>query len=295
MTDDTDGATEDLSTDAADPDAPTDQESVGRTGRWRQRYEGSAVQDFFHRLGTVNFGDQIILFGAALLLSVLPLVILLSAYASHRVDNDIVGHLGLDNQGARIVEGLFRSDNVSFNLGIMVSLLLGIAGTVAVARSVQLIYEKSFEQPEARGAGKWVRCFVWVLVVGGVVMGEATLGRTLRDEPAGRLVLGVVELVALTVFFWWSVHFLLGGRVGWRRAFPAALATSLFWIGLGVFASLYFSSTIVSDSHLYGTIGVVFTLVTWFIAMGAVIALGAVAGVTWERRRARRKGTEPAA
>ncbi len=52
-------------------------------------------------------------------------------------------------------------------------------------------------------------------------------------------------------------------------------------MGLGVFASDYFSSTVVSESHLYGSIGVVFTLVTWFIAIGAVLALGAVSGVVW--------------
>jgi len=65
----------------------------------------------------------------------------------------------------------------------------------------------------------------------------------------------------------------------------AALTTALMWIGLGVFASFYFSSTIVSDSKTYGAIGVVFTLVTWFIAMGAVLTLGAVVGVLWEKRR----------
>jgi membrane protein len=59
----------------------------------------------------------------------------------------------------------------------------------------------------------------------------------------------------------------------------------VFWVGLGGFASLYFSSTLVSDSHLYGTIGVVFTLISWFIAIGAVITLGAVVGHTWIIRR----------
>jgi hypothetical protein len=38
------------------------------------------------------------------------------------------------------------------------------------------------------------------------------------------------------------------------------------------------SLTVVSDGPLRGAIGVVFTLVTWFIAMGAVIILGAVVG-----------------
>ena len=77
----------------------------------------------------------------------------------------------------------------------------------------------------------------------------------------------------------------LAGGEAWRRLWTAALTTSLMWIGLGVFASFYFSSTIVSDSKTYGAIGVVFTLVTWFIAMGAVLTLGAVVGVLWERRR----------
>jgi hypothetical protein len=52
-----------------------------------------------------------------------------------------------------------------------------------------------------------------------------------------------------------------------------------------VFASFYFSSTIVFDSRLYGAIGVVFSLVTWFIAIGAVITLGAVVGVVWDNRK----------
>ena len=56
----------------------------------------------------------------------------------------------------------------------------------------------------------------------------------------------------------------------------------------GVFSSVYFSSAIISDSRLYGTIGVVFTLLTWFIAIGAVIVPGAVAGATWDQRKGRR-------
>jgi membrane protein len=48
----------------------------------------------------------------------------------------------------------------------------------------------------------------------------------------------------------------------------------------------YFSSTIISDSRTYGAIGAVFSILTWFIAIGAVIILGAVTGVVWEDRRA---------
>lgn len=102
-------------------------------------------------LGAVEFGDRIILFGAALLLSVLPLIILLSALASQRVDDDIARHLVLGREGTRIVEGLFRRASVSFNLGIFVSLLLSFAGTIAVARSARVTYERTFDQLHRTG------------------------------------------------------------------------------------------------------------------------------------------------
>jgi len=253
--------------------------------RLRARYEGSFLQEFVRGLGEVAFGDRIIIFGASLLLSVLPLIIVLSAYANHRIQDDIARHLGLSRQGARIVGGLFRASVGSFSLAILISLLLSFAGTVAVARSVQVIYERAFEQAHAVGVQGLLRSVIWVLAVGGIVIADGALGKSLRDEFAGPVVMGAVEFVAFAAFFWWSIHFLLGGREPWRATWRAAIASSFCWIGLGVFAGFYFSSTIVSDSKTYGAIGVTFTLVTWFIAMGAVITLGAVVGAVWQRRR----------
>ena len=51
-------------------------------GWWRRRYQGSAVQDLIIGLRKVEFGSWIIMFGASFLLSVLPLIILLSALAN---------------------------------------------------------------------------------------------------------------------------------------------------------------------------------------------------------------------
>jgi membrane protein len=270
------------------PDATQLNSSPGKVTKWRQRYEGSAVQDVVRTLGAIEFGDRIILFGSALLLSVLPLIILLSALASSRVDDDIARHLGLGRQGSRILEGLFSSSNVSFNLGVFVSLALSLAGTIAVSRSVQVIYEGTFEQTHARGAKNLLRCFVWVAALAGLLILDGEISGPLRSGPGGPVMLGLVDFVLLSLFFWWSIHFLLAGRESWARVAPSAVATALFWMGLGVFASFYLSSTMVSDSRLYGKIGVVFTLVTWFIAIGAVITLGAVAGVVWQRRRSQR-------
>jgi membrane protein len=86
-------------------------------------------------------------------------------------------------------------------------------------------------------------------------------------------------------FFWWTMHFLLGGRVAWRRLFRPAVATAALWLVFALFSSLYFSSAVISENKLYGTIGVFFILVTWFIAVSAVLVLGACAGAVWETRR----------
>jgi membrane protein len=233
----------------------------------------------------VDFADRILIFGASLLLSVLPLIIVLSAFAGHQIDDDIATHLGLSTQGDRVVENLFRASVTGFDLAVFVSLLLAFAGTIAVARSVEVIYERAFELPPLGPAQGWLRSLIWVVVVSGVVIGDTAIGKTLRDGPAGVGVIVVVELTGFTLFFWWSLHFLLAGRESWRRVGPAAIATAIFWVGLGVFAAFYFSSTIVSDSKTYGPIGVTFTLVTWFIAIGAVLVLGAVVGAAWDRRR----------
>ena len=60
----------------------------------RDRFEGSLPQSFLQRLKVLDFAKQAVLFGSGLLVSLLPFVILLSAFASQRVDDDISQRLG---------------------------------------------------------------------------------------------------------------------------------------------------------------------------------------------------------
>src|SRR3974390_1831170 len=59
----------------------------------RRRFEGSWLQEVLARLKAADFGNSIVLFGAALLLCLLPLVILLGAVANERVDDDLSRHI----------------------------------------------------------------------------------------------------------------------------------------------------------------------------------------------------------
>jgi uncharacterized BrkB/YihY/UPF0761 family membrane protein len=65
---------------------------------------------------------------------------------------------------------------------------------------------------------------------------------------------------------------------------PVWVATALFWVGMEVVCSFTFSSTVISGDQKYGPIGVVFALMSWLIAIGVVIILGAVAGLVWRER-----------
>lgn len=250
----------------------------GRGQWWRDRYDGSAIQDLVEAFGDVEFGNWIVLFGASFLLSVLPLILLLSAFANSRVDDDIGTRLGLNQHGAHIVESLFKSAHAGWGFGVALALVFSLAGTIAVARQIQKLYLRIFGYPDVKGWANVLRCLVWPLAAALEVFVDARISPPLRALPGGRVFLGLGNLVIATALFWWGLHWLLLGKESWRRLIPAGLATGVFWVGLGAFASFYFPSTLTSDSRLYGAIGVVFDLVTWFVAMGAVIALGALAG-----------------
>ena len=271
------------------PSSPHEKKMVAVANRvWerlRHRYEGSAAQDLAKGLGDVEFGNWIILFGASFLLSVLPLILLLSAFANSRVDGNIATRLGLSQKNAHVVDSLFKASHAGWGFGVVLALVFSLAGTIAVARSIQKLYQQIFGVPDVKGWTNAARCFVWALAAALEVYVDALVSRPLGDLPAGRVFLGLGNLVYSTALFWWGLHWLLTGQETWRRLFPAGLATGVFWVGLGAFASFYFPSTLSSDNHMYGGIGVVFDLVTWFVAIGAVITLGALVGNIWLKRR----------
>jgi membrane protein len=251
----------------------------------RSWFAKSTVGIFLKRLGALDFAGSITGFGAVLMLSALPFVILLGSLANHRIDADLSRHIGLDHQGAAIVSQLFASSPTHSAGQIVLALVIATAGTMAVASSIQSIYERAFGQPH-RGWLNVLRYLTWVVVLFGVLVAESVISSPVHATlgPAGE---GFVSYAGAAAFFWWTMYFLLARRVSARVLIRPALLTALLWVGLEVFSSVYFSSAIISDDRLYGKIGVVFSLLTWFIAIGAIIVLGAAAGATWEQRKGR--------
>ena len=271
---------------AAQPGTPRSRPARYKALAWaRDRFEGSLAQRFLHRLNALDFADQAMLFGAGLLVSLLPFVILLSAFASQRVDDDISLRLGLDRRAAGIMDHLFTAAPATLSAATATSLVFLVFGMLAVASSLQQIYEKVFGQDHHRGWRDLWRLLIWIAVLGGAVVAESLAERPVSAAAGDGWLAPLVTVGIMTPFFWWTMHFLLAGRVRWRTLLPSALVTGVLYGGLGLFSKFYFSDTIISDSKTYGTIGAIFGIMTWFIAIGAVIILGAVAGAVWEDRR----------
>ena len=250
----------------------------------RGRYQGSWAQAVAAQLKDLHVFEWTTIFGAELLWSALPFIILLSSLANTRIDDDLSRHIGLNSRGAQIVEHQFRHAPAHATIAILTALLFSFAGSIAVVSSLQLLYERAFGQQHS--GRQLPRLVIWVGVFLLAAIAEVVIGRPVRTA-AGPVAQGILGFVVVTVLFGWTMHFLLGGRVPWRSVVRPALVSGLLWVGLSVFSSFYLSPTVIDDTRTYGTFGVVFTFLTWFIMIGVVIVLGAAGGAVWQQRTSR--------
>ncbi|MFE4061000.1 hypothetical protein ACFXP3_32700, partial [Streptomyces sp. NPDC059096] len=86
------------------------------------------------------------------------------------------------------------------------------------------------------------------------------------------------DLILTFLFFWWSQHVLLAGRVRWRALVPGAVAIALGLLGLRVFSRVVFSPLIASNAVTYGPFGTVLVLQSWLVGVGFVVYGGALVG-----------------
>jgi membrane protein len=146
--------------------------------------------------------------------------------------------------------------------------------------------------------------FAMVLVAGTVLMatmavslGLAHLGGWLVERLPPALALDVLRwiepaasLALLTLLFVLLFKLLPDGRVPWRRASMAALATALLLLGARLVVTRVLAATDVAS--VYGAAGSLAILLVWVYACAVVVLLGGVLAAAWDETRA---GTAPVA
>ena len=263
-----------------------DQLRVGRRVRHgieaaEKKYSVSAAEDLRRRLDALDFMNQAMLLAGTFLLCCFPFLIVLSALAGRGVASSFSRRLGLNRQAAADLGHLFNSAGATSATVTVITFVLLVLFALTGASVVQELYLRIFDL-DPRGVRDLPRKLIWVGLVVGSGFLSGLVGPWVR--VGGPAVLAIVILVAFTGFWWFAMWFLLAGRVPWRRLFPSAIATGLCWLGMVAVFSATFSGMVISSDDRYGPIGIVFDLLSYTLAIGVVIILGAVAGIVWHER-----------
>jgi hypothetical protein len=103
-------------------------------------------------------------------------------------------------------------------LGI-IGLVLVLSGAIAIARSLQTMYGKVFGHV-LTGWPARMREGQWLVGAAGFFCMQVLIGRRV-EQFDGRIPAESIQFLLAIVFWWWSLHCLLTGRVPWPKRFRA--------------------------------------------------------------------------
>ena len=246
-----------------------------------EKYSGSAAEDLWHRLDALDFMNQAMILTGTLLLCALPFLLATAGLAGVSAERSLSQRLGLNQQAAADFSHLFTSSGATSapvsGISFALLVLFGLAGVSVI----QELYLRAFGL-DPRGVRDLPRKLISLGLFVGWLFLSGLVGPWAR--AGGPVLFSIVILVAFTGFWWFSMRFLLAGRIPWRRLFPSAVATGLCWLGMVAVFSAVFSGMVISSYNRYGPIGIVFDIMSDMLAIGVVIILGAVVGIVWHER-----------
>ena len=248
----------------------------------KDRMEYWQQSDLARRLQSADVINRGLLFSAVLLLCFVPFLLLVESLAGRTQAAGFIKRFGLTGEAARAVRQTFTTPVTTSAAVSGLSWVFFVFAGIAAAAAIQELYERVFEV-KGRGFRHTPQRVVWLAAAIGATFLEGWAYPELSDV-GGPVLIGIASAAGATVFWWFSMWLLLGGRRGWRELFPSALATGICWLGMVVVFRLTLPSAIASDYRKYGSIGVVFAIMSLLIAIGVVIMLGALLGLAWRER-----------
>lgn len=254
-----------------------------RTRQVTATLAASPVGEIWQRLTVMECFSRAMQVAGTLLICFVPFLIVLRALVGRSAADAVIRRFGLNHAAADVVTSVFATPAATSAALTGLGYVLFILGGVAGAGSVQSLYLRAFGLG-GRGFRDSPLQIAWLGLAVGSVATMSQLTPWL-DATGGAALVGFTVFVSLIGFWWLTIWLLLGGRSPWSRLVPAALATAVCWMGMGIFFHITMSGTITSSYARYGAIGVVLALMSYLIAVGVVIILGAVCGMLWEEHR----------
>ncbi len=253
------------------------------------------ITHLLSHLISVNVLDSATRLAAQTFLTAVPLLFVVASIAPQSVRDQFVRSLhdtfGLtgssDAELKKVLQGSGEpSDELRQTTGAVGGLMVLISAT-ACSRAMQRLCQRAWSLPGASArvaAWRWIAWLATWLVMFGVQ-------GSLRNGFGLGLWLGVpLLLIAEVGIWWWTHHLLLVARVPWPPLLPGALLAGTALTLLTSTAPLYVPRALNHSLAKYGSLGVVFTALSWLITLCVVATLCVTAGAVvarepWAARR----------
>jgi membrane protein len=236
--------------------------------------------------------DRSMAIGAQALLALVPLLVILGAFLPDVTDAALerfAAVTGVGSGGEKALEGTTEQaayaaagvdpDQVRATTGI-IGILITLFSATSFSRALQRMFEKAWEQPAIGGVVARRRCLLWLF--GWLLATQSLTAVGWMDDRAPERILEpvffVLRCLLLWLIWWWTVRYLLFGRVGWKALlFPAALTG----VVLGIYtsaSSLVMPRYVVTSANQFGALGVVLAVATWLVGAAGVVVVTTVVG-----------------
>jgi len=226
--------------------------------------------------------DRSLAIGAQALLAVLPLLVVVAAFAPPSFGSDVLAQIrdamGLGADVAAPIQDLVRPEGDLREQTGAIGLLVMLISATSFSRALQRTYAKVWDLTGVRRRGAVRSSVLWLLGYLVYLDGVVLLERLLDDLP-GRPSPSVVVLGALQMMvWWWSARVLLLWRVPWSALVPSAAFTMAGMLLLAAGSNVVMPRYARVSVEQFGTFGLVLAAASWLVAFGFVVVVMAVVG-----------------
>lgn len=258
---------------------------------WRQSLGGLGLR----RMRELDLDTHALALCAQQVLCTAPLIVAMSSVLQRvngrGISSVISRFFGLHGQSADYVQRIFgrASESIS-TMALVFGLITAVVFTTSVAAVQQRGFELIWNLPRRSGMGSYLRQLAWtpgLAVFCAALLGATKLAKLLdaQIDGAGIWTVVVLQGLATFLFYWWTQHWLLGGRVEWTPLLAGSLAVGVSTSVLVRLSRVIMPGQISWQVHAYGLIGAVFVLSIWMMISSVVIFAGVLFGALRSQRR----------
>jgi uncharacterized BrkB/YihY/UPF0761 family membrane protein len=224
--------------------------------------------------------DRVLMLAGQGFIALIPMLVVIASFTSASgagsVGDRIIDKMSLTGSAAEGVQILFEYPPGATGGVTLFSCVLLLFSLNGFTKSTQRTFEGAWGLPRVgiRGTANRAAGFV-VLICCGAATGW--LSGVLHSPPV--VVVGIVVQVSVLTAGWLvATDLMLSRRIPQRRLMLGALFSAVVQLLVTWGTSIYLPELFERNAQRYGVIGVALTLVTWLIAVAAVIVAAAIVG-----------------